>query len=117
MSNELLPPSSRRSPTKKTNKERQGHRLLRDAERSDRQAVRGARRQGISVITYSKNKEASMKFLEWFIREDVQKRWADLGGYTCNAAILKSDGFRKGDAVQRGFLPVDVHGEGLLGGS
>jgi multiple sugar transport system substrate-binding protein len=59
--------------------------------------------QGISVITYSKNKEASMKFLEWFIREDVQKRWADLGGYTCNAAILKSDAFRKATPYNEAF--------------
>jgi multiple sugar transport system substrate-binding protein len=59
--------------------------------------------QGISVITYSKNQEASMKFLEWFIREDVQKRWADLGGYTCNAAILKSDAFRKATPYNEAF--------------
>jgi multiple sugar transport system substrate-binding protein len=59
--------------------------------------------QGISVITYSKNQDASMKFLEWFIREDVQKRWADLGGYTCNAAILKSDAFRKATPYNEAF--------------
>jgi multiple sugar transport system substrate-binding protein len=59
--------------------------------------------QGISVITYSKNQEASMKFLEWFIREDVQKKWADLGGYTCNAAILKSDAFRKATPYNEAF--------------
>lgn len=59
--------------------------------------------QGISVITYSKNKEASMKFLEWFIKEDVQKKWAALGGYTCNAAILKSDEFRKATPYNEAF--------------
>ena len=50
--------------------------------------------QGISVVTYSQNQEESLKFLEWFIREDVQQKWADLGGYTCNAKVLESEGFR-----------------------
>ena len=59
--------------------------------------------QGISIVTYSKNKEASMKFLEWFVREDVQKKWAELGGYTCNAAILKSDAFRKATPYNEAF--------------
>jgi multiple sugar transport system substrate-binding protein len=59
--------------------------------------------QGISIVSYSKNKEQSMKFLEWFIREDVQKKWADLGGYTCNAAILKSDAFRKATPYNEAF--------------
>jgi multiple sugar transport system substrate-binding protein len=49
--------------------------------------------QGISVVTYSQNQEESFKFLEWFIREDVQKKWAQLGGYTCHAAVLNSDEF------------------------
>src|SRR5918997_1032237 len=38
--------------------------------------------QGISIVSYSQNKEEAMKFLEWFIRDDVQKKWAELGGYT-----------------------------------
>ena len=44
-----------------------------------------------------------MKFLEWFVREDVQKKWAELGGYTCNAAILKSDAFRKATPYNEAF--------------
>lgn len=59
--------------------------------------------QGISIVSYSKNKDASMKFLEWFVREDVQKKWADLGGYTCHAAILKSDAFRKATPYNEAF--------------
>jgi multiple sugar transport system substrate-binding protein len=60
--------------------------------------------QGISVVTYSKNRAESMKFLEWFIREDVQKKWAELGGYTCHAAILKSDAFRKATPYNEAFF-------------
>ena len=73
--------------------------------------------QGISVVSYSQNQEEAMKFLEWFIRDDVQKRWAELGGYTASAAMLESRGVPQRHALQRGLLPVDVHGEGLLGGA
>ena len=73
--------------------------------------------QGISIITYSQNQEEAFKFLEWFIREDVQKKWAELGGYTCHAAVLESPGVPQRHALQRGVLPVDADREGLLGGA
>jgi multiple sugar transport system substrate-binding protein len=50
--------------------------------------------QGISIVSYSENKEEAMKFLEWFIKEDVQKKWAELGGYTAHAKTLESEEFR-----------------------
>jgi multiple sugar transport system substrate-binding protein len=59
--------------------------------------------QGISVIAYSKKKDQSMKFLEWFIKEDVQKKWADLGGFTCNAKVLSSEGFQKATPFNKAF--------------
>lgn len=59
--------------------------------------------QGISVVKYSKKQAESMKFLEWFIRDDVQERWAELGGYTCNAKVLKSDKFRKATPYNEAF--------------
>ena len=59
--------------------------------------------QGISVVSYSENKEEAMKFLEWFIRDDVQKRWAELGGYTCNANVLKSEEFRTATPYNEAF--------------
>jgi multiple sugar transport system substrate-binding protein len=59
--------------------------------------------QGVSVIKYSKKQAESMKFLEWFIKEDVQKKWAALGGYTCNANVLKSDEFRKATPYNEAF--------------
>jgi multiple sugar transport system substrate-binding protein len=59
--------------------------------------------QGISVISYSENQEASMEFLKWFIREDVQKRWAELGGYTAHAGILASDEFRNATPYNEAF--------------
>ena len=59
--------------------------------------------QGISVVSYSKNQEASMKFLEWFIKDETQKKWADLGGYTCNKAVLESAEFRNATPYNEAF--------------
>ena len=59
--------------------------------------------QGISVIEYSRNKEESFKFLEWFIQEDVQKRWAELGGYTAHAATLASPEFLAATPYNQAF--------------
>ncbi|MDB5561184.1 MAG: extracellular solute-binding protein family 1, partial [Hyphomicrobiales bacterium] len=59
--------------------------------------------QGISIVSYSKNQEESMKFLKWFIRDDVQQKWADLGGYTCSAAVLSSEAFRKKTPYNEAF--------------
>ncbi len=51
--------------------------------------------QGISINSYidDARKQASFDFIEWFAQEDVQRRWAELGGYTCNIAVLESPEF------------------------
>ena len=59
--------------------------------------------QGVSIVSYSKNKAEAYKFLEWFIQKDVQKRWADLGGYTCHAEVLKSKEFRNATPYNEAF--------------
>jgi multiple sugar transport system substrate-binding protein len=59
--------------------------------------------QGISVVSYSQNQEEAFKFLEWFIQDDVQKRWAELGGYTASAAILESEEFRNATPYNEAF--------------
>ncbi len=59
--------------------------------------------QGISVVSYSKNQEEAMKFLEWFIKDDTQKKWAELGGYTCSQAVLKSDEFQNATPYNKAF--------------
>ncbi len=59
--------------------------------------------QGISVVSYSENQEEAFKFLEWFIRDDVQKRWAELGGYTAHAATLESEEFRQATPYNEAF--------------
>ncbi len=59
--------------------------------------------QGISVISYSQNQEEAFKFLEWFVQEDVQKRWAELGGYTCHAGVLASEEFLTSTPYNQAF--------------
>jgi multiple sugar transport system substrate-binding protein len=59
--------------------------------------------QGISIVSYSENKDEAMKFLEWFIKDETQKKWAELGGYTCSAAVLQSDEFRNATPFNEAF--------------
>ena len=53
--------------------------------------------QGLSVNAHcSKEKQqASLDFIKWFGQEKVQAKWAALGGYTCNKAVLASPEFLK----------------------
>jgi multiple sugar transport system substrate-binding protein len=59
--------------------------------------------QGISIVSYSKKQAESFKFLEWFIKDETQQKWADLGGYTCSAAVLSSEAFRKKTPYNEAF--------------
>jgi len=59
--------------------------------------------QGISIVSYSQNQEEAKKFLEWFIRDDVQQKWGELGGYTCHAATLESEAFRNATPYNEAF--------------
>ncbi len=59
--------------------------------------------QGISVVSYSKKQEEAMKFLEWFIKDETQKKWAALGGYTCSQAVLKSEEFQNATPYNKAF--------------
>jgi multiple sugar transport system substrate-binding protein len=59
--------------------------------------------QGMSIVSYSKKQDEAKKFLEWFIRDDVQKKWAELGGYTCSAKVLSSEAFRKATPYNEAF--------------
>lgn len=51
--------------------------------------------QGISVISFvsPERQQASLDFIKWFAQEKIQAQWAALGGYTCNANVLKTDEF------------------------
>lgn len=61
--------------------------------------------QGISIVKYISpdRQKAAMDFLKWLASDDVQKKWAQLGGYTCNTAVLNSDEFKKGTPFNSAF--------------
>ena len=59
--------------------------------------------QGISIVSYSQKQDEALKFLEWFIKDETQKKWAELGGYTCSAAVLKSDEFQNATPYNKAF--------------
>ncbi|MBF0594807.1 MAG: extracellular solute-binding protein [Candidatus Omnitrophica bacterium] len=57
--------------------------------------------QGLSVVSYSRKKDQIFKFLDWFVRPDVQREWARLGGYSCDKAVLNSEEFLKAQPYNR----------------
>ncbi len=61
--------------------------------------------QGLSVINYisDERKAASLDFIKWFASADVQKQWAEVGGYTCNIDVLQSDEFLNNTPYNRAF--------------
>jgi multiple sugar transport system substrate-binding protein len=61
--------------------------------------------QGTSIISFisDERKQAAMDFLKWFAEEKNQAKWAELGGYTCNANVLKTDAFLKAQPYNPAF--------------
>ena len=59
--------------------------------------------QGISIISYSENQEEAFKFIEWFVKDETQKKWAAIGGYTCNKAVLESAEFQNATPYNKAF--------------
>jgi multiple sugar transport system substrate-binding protein len=59
--------------------------------------------QGMSLSAYSKHPDEAKQFMKWFAQEDVQRKWAHLGGYTCNKKILQSAEFRKATPFNAAF--------------
>jgi multiple sugar transport system substrate-binding protein len=49
--------------------------------------------QGISVVSYSDKQDLALKYIKWFARPEVQKKWWSLCGYSCHAAVLEDPGF------------------------
>jgi len=60
--------------------------------------------QGISVVSYSPNKNEALEYIKWFAQPDVQKKWYALGGYSCHNAVLKDPGFAKTTPFAADFL-------------
>ena len=91
--------------------------LLRHAEER-RAPLREPRRPGLLDLDARRppaQQELAKKFIAWFLQEPTQQEWVKKpGGFTANAAILKSDAVQAGEPLQRGVRRVDGHRPGLL---
>lgn len=59
--------------------------------------------QGVSIVSYSPKKAQCLQFLEWFVKESTQKRWAELGGLSCNKTVLSSKQFLQASPINMPF--------------
>jgi multiple sugar transport system substrate-binding protein len=60
--------------------------------------------QGISVVSYSPNREEALAYIKWFAAPDVQKKWWSLGGYSCHNAVLNDPNFPSTQPFAADFL-------------
>ncbi len=60
--------------------------------------------QGISVVSYSPNRDAALQYIKWFATKDIQQKWWNLGGYTCLRAVLEDPAFPKSAPFAGDFL-------------
>jgi multiple sugar transport system substrate-binding protein len=60
--------------------------------------------QGISVVAYSEKQDLALQYIKWFAQPDVQKKWWELGGYSCHVAVLDDPDFPNSQPFAAGFL-------------
>ncbi|HKF62920.1 MAG TPA: extracellular solute-binding protein [Dongiaceae bacterium] len=60
--------------------------------------------QGISVVSYSDKKDDALNYMKWFAQPDVQKKWWELGGYSCAKSVLNDPSFPKSAPFAADFL-------------
>ena len=60
--------------------------------------------QGISVVSYSKHQAEALEYIKWFAGKDVQKKWWELGGYSCSKSVLEDPNFRNTAPFAANFL-------------
>jgi multiple sugar transport system substrate-binding protein len=60
--------------------------------------------QGISVVSYSANRDAALEYIAWFAQESVQQRWWELGGFSALNAVVEAPGFAESQPYAQTFL-------------
>jgi multiple sugar transport system substrate-binding protein len=60
--------------------------------------------QGISVVSYSDNKDEALQYIKWFAKPEVQAKWWSLGGYSCHNSVLNDPGFPDSAPFAADFL-------------
>ena len=59
--------------------------------------------QGMSISSYSKNKDLAKQYMKWFMQKPVQEKWAALGGFTPHKDVLQSDTFKTATPFNEAF--------------
>jgi multiple sugar transport system substrate-binding protein len=61
--------------------------------------------QGTSINAYisDERQQAAFDFIKWFASDEIQMKWAELGGYTCNKKALATDAFLKAAPYNAAF--------------
>lgn len=60
--------------------------------------------QGISVVSYSQNREAALEYIGWFSQPEVQAEWWNLGGYSALQAVVDDPDFATSQPYAQTFL-------------
>lgn len=60
--------------------------------------------QGISVMANTDNMDGALAYIKWFAQADVQKKWWQLGGYSCLNAVLNDPSFKDSQPFAAQFL-------------
>jgi len=60
--------------------------------------------QGISVVSYSANRNESLQYIKWFASPDVQKKWQAIGGSSAAKAVLDDPAYPKSSPFAQAFL-------------
>jgi multiple sugar transport system substrate-binding protein len=60
--------------------------------------------QGISVVSYSANKNEALQYIKWFANPEVQKKWQAIGGSSASKAVLQDPGYAKSSPFAQAFL-------------
>ncbi|MDM0113474.1 extracellular solute-binding protein [Variovorax sp. J22R133] len=60
--------------------------------------------QGISVVSYSANRNESLQYIKWFASPEVQKKWQAIGGSSAAKAVLDDPGYPKSSPFAQAFL-------------
>lgn len=60
--------------------------------------------QGISVVSYSPNRNESLQYIKWFATPEVQKKWQAVGGASASKAVLNDPGFAASAPYAQAFL-------------
>jgi multiple sugar transport system substrate-binding protein len=60
--------------------------------------------QGISVVAYSDHKDDALKYIKWFVKQDVQAKWWQLGGFSCLKSVVEDPSFVSSQPYAKTFL-------------